>query len=157
MHQCLQLKVTLARWRPPIWRTVLLPATASLSARHRVIQVVYGWDGDHLHVFRVRRATYSDPSFELEGAGDEYSVRVRDALAAGGGKIVYEYDFGAGWTHEIALQKKLPRDPASVYPICTKFSGDSPPSTRKKNPGTPATPMTTAKQSPARRNPNRST
>ena len=126
VHQCLQLKVTLARWRPPIWRTVLLPATASLSALHRVIQVVYGWDGDHLHAFRVRRATYSDPSFELEGTGDEYSVRVRDALAAGGGKIVYEYDFGAGWTHEIALQKKLPRDPASVYPVCAKFSGDSP-------------------------------
>ena len=53
-------------------------------------------------------------------------MRVRDALAAGGGKIIYEYDFGAGWTHEIALQKKLPRDPASVYPVCTKFSGDSP-------------------------------
>lgn len=35
VHQCLQLKVTLARWRPPIWRTVLLPATASLSALHR--------------------------------------------------------------------------------------------------------------------------
>ncbi len=53
-------------------------------------------------------------------------MRVRDALAAGGGKIVYEYDFGAGWTHEVALQRKLPRDPAAVYPLCTKFSGDSP-------------------------------
>ena len=53
-------------------------------------------------------------------------MRVRDALAAGGGKIVYEYDFGAGWTHEVALQRKLPRNPVAVYPVCTKFSGDSP-------------------------------
>ena len=83
----------------------------------------------------MRRATYSDPSFELEEAGDEYSVRVRDALAAGGGKIVYEYDFGAGWTHEIALQKKLPRDPASVYPVCTKFSGDLPAEYPEEEPG----------------------
>ena len=75
-----------------------MPATATLPALHRVIQILYGWDGDHLHAFRVRHATYSDPSFKLEEAGDETQVRVRDALAAGGGKIVYEYDFGAGWT-----------------------------------------------------------
>jgi hypothetical protein len=126
VHQCLQLKVTLRGWRPPIWRTVLLPATASLSTLHRVVQILCGWDGDHLHAFRVRRATYSDPSFGLEDARSEYQMAVRHALAAGGGKIVYEYDFGAGWTHEIALQKKLPRDPAAVYPVCTKFGGDSP-------------------------------
>jgi len=126
VHQCLQLKVTLKRWRPPISRTVLMPATATLAALHRVIQVLYGWDGDHLHAFRARHATYSDPSFGLEEADDETQVRVRDAIAAGGGKIVYEYDFGAGWTHEVALQRKLPRDPLAAYPVCTKFSGDSP-------------------------------
>ena len=32
VHQCLQLKVTLKHWRPPIWRTVLMPATATLPA-----------------------------------------------------------------------------------------------------------------------------
>ena len=126
VHQCLQLKVTLKHRRPPIWRTVLIPATATLPALHRVIQILYGWDGDHLHAFRARHATYSDPSFKLEEARDEIPVRVLEALTAGGGKIVYEYDFGAGWTHEVALQKKLPRDPAAVYPVCTKFSGDSP-------------------------------
>lgn len=126
VHQCLQLKVTLKHRSPPIWRTVLMPATATLPTLHRVIQILYGWDGDHLHAFRVRHATYSDPSSNLEEASDETQVRVRDALAAGGGKIVYEYDFGAGWTHEVALQRKLPRDPVAVYPVCTKFSGDSP-------------------------------
>jgi len=42
VHQCLQLKVTLKGWHPPIWRTVLLPATASLSILHRVVQILYG-------------------------------------------------------------------------------------------------------------------
>jgi hypothetical protein len=126
VHQCLQLKITLKRWRPPISRTVLMPATATLPALHRVIQILYGWDGEHLHAFRARHATYSDPSFRLEEAGDETPVRVRDALAAGGGKIVYEYDFGAGWTHEVALQRQLPRNRVAVYPVCTKFSGNSP-------------------------------
>jgi len=91
-----------------------------------VIQVLYGWDGDHLHAFRVRRAAYSDPSFSLEETRDEYTMRVLAALSAGGGKITYEYDFGASWVHEIALQKKVPREPGAGYPFCVKYSGDSP-------------------------------
>jgi hypothetical protein len=126
VSQCLQLKVSLARWRPPIWRTVLIPATANLGALHRVIQILYGWDGDHLHAFRVRRTTYSDPSFSLEETRDEEAMRVLAALNAGGGKITYEYDFGASWIHEIALQKKVPREPGASFPFCVKYSGDSP-------------------------------
>jgi hypothetical protein len=126
VNQCLQLKVSLARWRPPIWRTVLIPATANLATLDLVIQALYGWDGDHLHAFRVRRATYSDPSFSLEETRDEYAMRVLAALNAGGGKITYEYDFGASWIHEIALQKKVPREPGAEYPFCVKYSGDSP-------------------------------
>ena len=126
VNQCLQLKVSLARWRPPIWRTVLVTATANLATLHLVIQALYGWDGDHLHAFRVRRATYSDPSFSLEETRDEYAMRVLAALNAGGGKITYEYDFGASWIHEIALQKKVPREPGAGYPFCVKYSGDSP-------------------------------
>jgi hypothetical protein len=126
VNQCLQLKVSLARWRPPIWRTVLVPATANLATLDLVIQALYGWDGDHLHAFRVRRATYSDPSFSLEETCDEYAMRVLAALNAGGGKITYEYDFGASWIHEIALQKKVPREPGAGYPFCVRYSGDSP-------------------------------
>jgi hypothetical protein len=55
----------------------------------------------------VRRATYSDPSFSLEETRDEYAMRVVTALNAGGGKITYECDFGAGWIHQIALQEKV--------------------------------------------------
>jgi pRiA4b ORF-3-like protein len=126
VNQCLQLKVSLARWKPPIWRTVLIPATANLAELHLVIQVLYGWDGDHLHAFRVRRVTYSDPLFRLEETRDEYAMRVLAALNAGGGKITYEYDFGASWIHEIALQKRVPREPGADYPFCVKYSGDSP-------------------------------
>jgi hypothetical protein len=126
VNQCLQLKVTLARWKPPIWRTVLIPATANLAALHLVIQALYGWDGDHLHAFRVGGATYSDPSVPLEETRDEYAMRVLTALDAGGGKITYEYDFGAGWIHEIALQKRVPREHGADYPVCVKYSGDSP-------------------------------
>jgi len=126
VNQCLQLKVSLAHWKPSIWRTVLIPATANLAALHLVIQTLYDWDGDHLHLFRVRRATYSNPAFPLEKTRDEYAMRVLAALDAGGGKITYEYDLGAGWVHEIVLQKTAPREPGADYPFCASYSGDSP-------------------------------
>ena len=53
VDQVAQLKVALARFRPPIWRRVLLPATATLGDLHEVIQVLLGWDGDHLHLFEA--------------------------------------------------------------------------------------------------------
>lgn len=64
VNQCLQLKVSLARWKPPIWRTALIPATANLAALHLVIQALYGWSGDHLHAFRVRRKYRGDSPVE---------------------------------------------------------------------------------------------
>ena len=53
VDQVAQLKVALSQVRPPIWRRVLLPATATLGDLHEMIQVLFGWDGDHLHVFEV--------------------------------------------------------------------------------------------------------
>ena len=43
--------MSLARFGQAIWRRVLLPATATLGDLHVVIQVLFGWDGDHPHEF----------------------------------------------------------------------------------------------------------
>jgi hypothetical protein len=126
VDQVIQLKVTLARWRPPIWRRVLVPATITLGALHHVIQILYGWDGDHLHDFAVGNRRYSDPFFGLEEVADEEELRVPDAFAPGVKKIVYTYDFGACWEHEITLEKRAERQPSQPCPVCIAFSGDSP-------------------------------
>jgi Plasmid pRiA4b ORF-3-like protein len=125
IDQVAQLKVSLAGFRPAIWRRVLIPATRTLSDLHVVIQVLFGWDGDHLHVFEVGKKQYSDPFVNLEGTGDEEAVRIRDAVAPGG-MIAYTYDLGACWEHEITLEKILPCDHSQDYPVCVAFRGDSP-------------------------------
>jgi len=124
VNKVLELKVTLKHFRPPIWRTVLVPATTNLGELHRIIQALFGWDGDHLHVFQSGGAQYSDLSFDLEDTRDEHNTSVERALAAG--KLSYEYDLGASWIHEITLQKTLPRSPDTAYPVCVRFGGDSP-------------------------------
>jgi hypothetical protein len=126
IDQVAQLKVSLTGFRPSIWRRVLLPVTASLGDLHNVIQVLYGWDGDHLHIFTVGKKQYSDWSYNLEETLDEDELRVGDALSSGTKKIMYEYDLGASWEHEITLEKILPREPGRQYPVCLDFAGDSP-------------------------------
>ncbi|MEV6348556.1 plasmid pRiA4b ORF-3 family protein [Actinoplanes sp. NPDC051851] len=127
IDQVYQLKVGLMRWRPPIWRRILVPSTIMLGDLHVVIQLLFGWDGDHLHQFAVGGKRYTDPYFRLGGdERDESEVRLREAFAGGTKKIRYEYDFGASWWHEITLERTPERDPAATYPLCTAFSGDSP-------------------------------
>jgi hypothetical protein len=122
-----ELKVTLLGYRPACWRRVDLPVTATLGEVHDVIQELFGWDGDHLHVFSIGKKHYSDPFMDLEETGDEEEIRVKDAFAAGdGGKVAYTYDFGANWRHEITLEKTFAREQGQAYPVCVAFKGDSP-------------------------------
>ncbi len=125
IDQGVQLKVTLKRVKPAIWRSVRLPVIATLGDLHQVIQLLFGWDGDHLHAFQVGRRTYSDPSFTLEDAADEDGIRVRDACRPGA-KVGYEYDFGASWQHEITAQKAFMLEPDHSHPVCVAYQGDSP-------------------------------
>ena len=125
IEQVAELKVSLSRARPPIWRRVRLSAAATLADLHQVNQVLFGWDGDHLHLFQVGKKKYADQFTGLERTGDEQAVRIRDVLTPGA-KIGYTYDFGAGWEHEIMLEQTIPRDPGQDYPVCVEWRGDSP-------------------------------
>ena len=126
IDQVAELKVSLSGFRPQIWRRIRLPVTATLADLHQVIQVLFGWDGDHLHVFRVGKKHYSDPLMGLDEARNEETILIRDATARDAGKISYTYDLGACWEHEITLEQTLVRDPGQDYPVCVAYKGDSP-------------------------------
>jgi len=126
--QVLQLNVTLKGTQPPISRRVLVRATADLEDLHLIIQVLFGWDGDHLHVFEVGGQRYTDPYFELEDPAvrSEFDLRLAAAFTPSVRKIKYTYDFGACWRHEITLEKVVERTPGQDNPVCIAFKGDSP-------------------------------
>ncbi len=66
IRQGVQLKVMLKYAKPPVWRSMQLPLTATLGDLHAAIQVLFGWDGDHLHAFHAGGVHSSDPFYELE-------------------------------------------------------------------------------------------
>ncbi|MGH3632592.1 MAG: plasmid pRiA4b ORF-3 family protein [Mycobacterium sp.] len=123
--QVYQLKITLKRMRPPIWRRVLIPAAAPLGLLHAVIQIVMNWDGDHLHAFSVRDEDYGDPFYSPDLC-DEDNLRLSAAFTPATKTITYLYDFGASWYHDITREKVLDLDPDATYPICVTGAGDFP-------------------------------
>ncbi|MPZ67310.1 MAG: hypothetical protein GEU83_18010 [Pseudonocardiaceae bacterium] len=123
--QVYQLKISLKRMRNPVWRRVLVPATARLGLLHRVIQIVMKWDGDHLHAFFVGNDHYGDP-FSSPDLDDEERLRLNDAFTPSTQRIRYLYDFGASWYHEVSCEKVLDLDVGATYPVCVTGSGDFP-------------------------------
>jgi hypothetical protein len=116
-----QLKVSLSG---RVWRRVRVPANMSLGELHYVIQVLFDWDDDHLHVFAATGRRYADPFHNLEECGDEFAYRVNRALRTPKSKITYTYDLGDCHRHEIVLEEMDSTEIA--HPVCVGGRGDHP-------------------------------
>lgn len=100
-----RLKVTLRGARPAIWRRLEVGADVTLFRLHQILQVVMGWTDSHLHQYR-RGSTYygqSDPEFGMRRE-NERRIRLGEVLRKPKDRMVYEYDFGDGWEHEVVLE-----------------------------------------------------
>jgi Plasmid pRiA4b ORF-3-like protein len=111
-----QLKITLQDSRPPIWRRVQVLGHTTLSELHSTIQAVMGWNNSHLHQFTIDGEDYGHDPYSDVLNEEDYTLHqlAQGALI----KFSYEYDFGDGWTHDIEVEKVLPREANQHYPIC---------------------------------------
>jgi hypothetical protein len=113
-----QLKVTLQGARPAIWRRIVLPCNVPLKRLHDALQAVMGWTDDHLHQFQAGEVLYgtSDREFGIQRVSenkttlDQVLRRVKD-------RLLYEYDFGDSWMHDVVLEKVLPPTREGTYPL----------------------------------------
>jgi Plasmid pRiA4b ORF-3-like protein len=114
-----QLKITLSDSKPPIWRRVIVPANIPLHRLHKVIQTIMGWTDSHLHQFCVGSKCYGEPDSDSDFEPlDERCYTLLDLAPKSGRKLIYEYDFGDDWKHEVVVEKVLPADPSFKHPIC---------------------------------------
>lgn len=123
--QSYQLKVTLNLSEPPIWRCIAVPADMTLETLHSVLQISMGWENGHMHAFRVGKQQYGEKGL-LDGAKDERKARLSDVFSKAGSKILYEYDFGDGWEHEILLEE-ISSEPSTNTPVCLDGQRACPP------------------------------
>ena len=109
--------------KPPIWRRILIDPDTFLADLHLILQTTMGWTNSHLHQFIHRNRFYTeyDPDNDLWGALDnvDYAgLHVRDLLKRRNDKMIYEYDFGDGWEHQVLLEDIVDVDQGIAYPIC---------------------------------------
>ena len=50
-----QLKITVKGSKPPVWRRIIVPETATFHQLHEMIQEAFGWSGYHLHEFEFSK------------------------------------------------------------------------------------------------------
>ncbi|MBN9096797.1 MAG: plasmid pRiA4b ORF-3 family protein [Pseudonocardia sp.] len=121
-----QIKVGLRGATPPIWRRLEVPADISLARLHRIIQVAFGWEDGHLHVFSTPYGEFGIPDAEL-GHRAESPVTFEQVAPTARSTIRYTYDFGDDWEHDVMVEKVLARDTTVSYPRCTGGRRAAPP------------------------------
>ncbi|MBD3267778.1 hypothetical protein GF373_14000 [bacterium] len=126
-----QLKISLLGSDPLIWRTVHVQPDDTLMELHDIIQIVFDWDELHLWKFDVNDAEYSVPDFlseeEENPFEDASQMTLAEVFKKTGVKILYTYDFGDNWEHEVVLEKKVEKNPEQIYPICIDGAMAPPP------------------------------
>ncbi len=113
-----QIKVTLQETDPPVWRRLLVRSDTTLLQMHRILQVAMGWKDYHLHEFRVGAVLFgeSDPEADVRRISEKATF-LADVLRDVDDRLVYEYDFGDSWEHDIHLEEITELDPDAMYPI----------------------------------------
>jgi hypothetical protein len=106
---------------------VLVSPDILLGDLHQIIQVTMGWTNSHLHLFKDGKVEYAPKEFELEYSKDYGKVKLDKLLKKGKDKILYEYDFGDGWRHDILLEKVIETDEKDQLPRCTGGERNCPP------------------------------
>lgn len=137
-QQVYQFKITLKGTKLPVWRRIQVPETYTFWDLHVAIQDAMGWDDYHLHEFKLVNPVTKKQS--LMGIPDDEPVWdwERETLPGWKQKIAkwfslenrsadYLYDFGDGWEHKITLEKILPREGNTNYPICLAGKRACPP------------------------------
>lgn len=129
--ELLRIKVVIRGIKPVIWRRLVLPAALNLAGVHVLLQVAFGWDNCHLHAFKQGARHFlpmqpgSDFGRDDKSAVDESTIAIIDLLCGKGDKLIYQYDMGDFWEHEIVLEDRMGVGPLSI--CCLDGARSSPP------------------------------
>lgn len=114
-----QFKITLKDSKPPIWRKFIVGSSITLPKLHDVIQIVMGWENEHLHEFKFGREIYGVPDPDsFSKINNEKRVMLNQLINQEKDKFLYTYDMGDNWEHIVELEKILLEQPAPVNPKC---------------------------------------
>ena len=86
-----------------------------------MLQVALGWQNQHLYEFRVGTLGID------ASAGPDVGVRLADIADEQGARLLYRYDFGDGWEHDVLVEAITSAEPGVRYPTCVGGARACPP------------------------------
>jgi hypothetical protein len=100
-----------------------------LSLVHEALQIAFDWHGYHLHAFETVCGEFGSPDTDDDWTQrqDEAAAALAQVAGAERAKLVYNYDFGDDWRHDIVVEKIIPAVPGVAYPRCTGGRREAPP------------------------------
>lgn len=117
-----QFKVSLLGIKPEIWRRIQVPEDYTFWDLHVAIQDAMGWLDKHLHAFHLRDEIEGDVEIGIPDEFDErevlpcWEIQLDEYFVDVGQEVLYVYDFGDDWGHNILFEgillgdrKKYPR------------------------------------------------
>jgi len=131
------LKVELICEGLSIWRKLAVPAKCTFEKFHRILQVSFNWQDEHLHQFQViadngnivaQSKSYDGDDFgwETQQFIDCFSEKKRiSAYLPAYRSIRYLYDFGDDWLHLIELEETIESFDGKL-PYCLDGEGTAP-------------------------------
>ena len=123
-----QIQISLNGFTPKIWRRIQLKSDTLLPDLHDIIQITMGWRNSHLHQFIKNKEYYGDSSLDDDFDVIDYrKIKLSTMLKKEKDSMKYEYDFGDSWEHTLLLEKILPVDSNTKYPICLAGKMHCPP------------------------------
>ena len=107
-----------------IWRRLRVPGSTSLANLHHMIQIIFGWDDEYLHLFHIYGKDYG---IAYEGgmyfSDDPYAVSLDDFDFDVGDHFIYEYNFFESWIHDIRIEAIANNRTLPVATYCVKGNG----------------------------------
>ncbi len=113
------LRVELLRTDPLIWREAEVPTAVTFYELHRIVQILIGWQDEHLWEFRIGRQSIGEEiedELEPEPGQAPGATHLGDVLRPRRTTIDYLYDFGDSWEHRLVVTRIRPGEPGIAYP-----------------------------------------
>jgi len=131
------LKVTLELENHQVWRRLVVPIGKTFDELHNTLQKAFDWQDYHLHDFTVYDEQALQPIVNLVCHEEslDFSNHIETKLEGGvklseyipeSKKIVYHYDFGDDWIHDIVVEEVI-NDYDKNYSTCLEGEGNRPP------------------------------